>query len=77
MTSHRTATRLVQLVGEDHDALVKKWRDQLTEDLKHKVVWYIHIDHLEGVLVIIGAASNKYVSCSQVMFHDLGNCMTL
>ena len=53
MTSHRAATRLVQLIGVDHDALVKKWRDQLAEDLKHKVLyrWGVKgIRKLQGVL---------------------------
>ena len=37
VTSHRTATTLIHLIGKDHDELVKKWRDRLTEGLNHKV----------------------------------------
>jgi hypothetical protein len=37
VTSHRSATRLIELIGADHDVLVKKWRDQIVEDLKKKV----------------------------------------
>lgn len=33
----RASTKLIGLIGEDHDAPVKHWRDQLTEDLKLQV----------------------------------------
>ena len=36
--SHRSLTKLVHLIGQNHDATVKCWRDQLAEELKVKVV---------------------------------------
>ena len=34
--SHKSTTKLVQMLGKDHDQLVKNWRDSFLPSLNNK-----------------------------------------
>ena len=67
--SHSSVLRLIDKVGEEHDSLVKKWRDELVSELEIPQTEPVnsHYNYM-GV-----DSTNNIISCTKLTQYRLSN----